>query len=238
MDGERIIVPLIHPRLKENAVPTIFPGLPSYFSKENTSREDPMEKKIRIENEHLQEAIEASMRSQEEDNKKFKFESYEDFVRCLSKNKLPNSWNLIQKEEKSVFVVLNDEEVSPYIKCSVIVDKNLEVTSFINCTPLKTYLNNNFPITLQDIRVLNEILIYVLSISEGKTPNYSKQIVEVTKQFLETLKEYFPVNENVIDFLIHQISLLTVDKFSRRYAPDILITSSLFFQYHHMHIIF
>lgn len=90
-DGEKIIVPLIHPRLKKDAVPTIFPGLPSYFSKENASREDPMEKKIRIENEHLREAIEASIKSQEEEDKKFKFESYNDFVRCLSKNKLPNS---------------------------------------------------------------------------------------------------------------------------------------------------
>ena len=218
------------PRLKEIAIPSIFPGCPWYLTKASTSREDPEEKKIRIENEQLKEAIEASMRSQEEELKKFQFLKYEDFLGCLEKNKLPISWNVIHKEEKCIFLILDEEEVSPYIKCSVIVDKNLEVTAYINSTPLKKGLNNhNFPQKLNNIRVLNEILTYVSSIIEGKKQNFGKEISKATKELLENLKDYFPDSENVIDFLINQIPLLTVDKFCRRYTPEILITSSILF---------
>lgn len=137
MDGKRIVLPLAYPRLKKDAVPTLFLGLSSHFSKESAFREDPEEKNIRIENEHLKEDIEDSERSQKDQDKKLKFENYKDIVRWLSKSKAINSCDLIRKEEKSVFVGLGDEEVSSYIKCSVTVEKNVKATASTMCTGLK-----------------------------------------------------------------------------------------------------
>lgn len=78
--------------------------------------------------------------------------------------------------------------MNAYTKCSVTVDKNLEVTDYIIHTPLKTSLNNNFPTKMQDIRLLHEIMIYVLSVFQSKIPIHSKQITEVTKELFENLK--------------------------------------------------
>ncbi|GFX31856.1 RNA-directed DNA polymerase from mobile element jockey [Trichonephila clavipes] len=71
--GEKICVPLKRYRLQNFAVPTIFTDFPTYFSNSgNPTRECPEQRLQRLENEHLQRSILASIISKEELKKKKK----------------------------------------------------------------------------------------------------------------------------------------------------------------------
>ncbi|GFW59901.1 putative RNA-directed DNA polymerase from transposon BS [Trichonephila clavipes] len=74
--GEKTCVPLKRCRLHDFAVPTIFTDFPTYLSNSgNPTRECPEKRLQRLENEHLQRSIQASIISKEEFEKKKSFTS-------------------------------------------------------------------------------------------------------------------------------------------------------------------
>ncbi|CAL1299448.1 unnamed protein product [Larinioides sclopetarius] len=67
--GETISAPMKRPKLKQNAVPSIFPGCPLYMSSSSTVRESPSKKRQRLE-EQINLAVSESLDSKLEYDKK------------------------------------------------------------------------------------------------------------------------------------------------------------------------
>ncbi|KAF8771664.1 THAP domain-containing protein 2 [Argiope bruennichi] len=64
--GETFSAPLKKPRLKENAVPSIFPGCPTYLSSSTSSiRESPSKKRQRLEQAQIERSIIESLNSKQ-----------------------------------------------------------------------------------------------------------------------------------------------------------------------------
>ncbi|GFU30973.1 hypothetical protein TNCV_3953171 [Trichonephila clavipes] len=83
--GEKVCVPLKGFRLQNFVVPTIFTDYPTYLSNSgNPARECPEQRLQRLENEHLQRSIQASIISKEEFEKKKSFTSFPELVECLN----------------------------------------------------------------------------------------------------------------------------------------------------------
>ncbi|GBN91237.1 hypothetical protein AVEN_21324-1 [Araneus ventricosus] len=59
--GETISAPMKRPKLKENVVPSIFPGCPSYMSSSSAIGENPSNKRQRLEQEQIDLAVEESL---------------------------------------------------------------------------------------------------------------------------------------------------------------------------------
>ncbi|GBN38719.1 hypothetical protein AVEN_66626-1 [Araneus ventricosus] len=55
--GETISAPMKRPKLKENVVPSIFPGCPSYMSSSSAIRESPSKKRQQLEQEQIDLAV-------------------------------------------------------------------------------------------------------------------------------------------------------------------------------------
>ncbi|GFY31873.1 THAP-type domain-containing protein [Trichonephila clavipes] len=94
--GEKICVPLKRFRLQNFALPTIFTDFPTYLSNSgNPARECPEQRLQRLENEHLQRSIQASIVSKEVFEKKKSFTSFPESVECLIAEELQDIWTVI-----------------------------------------------------------------------------------------------------------------------------------------------
>ncbi|GFX58382.1 hypothetical protein TNCV_306721 [Trichonephila clavipes] len=85
--GEKICVLLKGFKLQNFAVPTIFiyTDFPTYlYNSGNPARECPEQRLQRLENEHLQRSIQASIISKEEFERKKSFTSFPELVECLN----------------------------------------------------------------------------------------------------------------------------------------------------------
>ncbi|GFX99730.1 mariner Mos1 transposase [Trichonephila clavipes] len=125
---ERRYVPLKRYRLQNFAVPTIFTDFPTYLCNSgNPTRECPEQRLQRLENEHLQRSIQASIISKEEFEKKKSFTSLPELVECLNAEELQDIWTVICKKDLVIIMML-DTIISPVIKASVIINKDLHLT--------------------------------------------------------------------------------------------------------------
>ncbi|KAH9364924.1 hypothetical protein HPB48_022863 [Haemaphysalis longicornis] len=80
-------------RLMPDAVPTIFPGCPSYLSDSQTSREEPDVKRRRKENEQLLEAIQESALAFAAEQDENKVENFEDITSRLTRLHQKKFWS-------------------------------------------------------------------------------------------------------------------------------------------------
>ncbi|XP_049792563.1 THAP domain-containing protein 11-like [Schistocerca nitens] len=90
--GQLLRAPLLKPRLRPHAVPSLLPNCPSYLSKEESRREGPEEKKQRLENEQLAAALQYSLASQKDYENTFSFSSLEELMLRTKEVDLPNEW--------------------------------------------------------------------------------------------------------------------------------------------------
>ncbi|GFV94047.1 THAP-type domain-containing protein [Trichonephila clavipes] len=142
--GEKICVPLKRYRQQNFAVPTIFTDFPTYLSNSgNPTRECPEKKLQRLENEHLQRSIQASIISKEEFEKK-SFASFPELEGCLNAEELQDIWTIICKNDLVIIMML-DTIISPIIKASVIISKDLDLTIHIGQTKI------GWPITVNKL---------------------------------------------------------------------------------------
>ncbi|GFX27847.1 THAP-type domain-containing protein [Trichonephila clavipes] len=140
--GEKICGPLKRYRLHDFAVPTIFTDFPTCLSNSgNPTRECPEKRLQRLENEHLQRSIQASIISKEELEKKKSFTSFPELVECLNAEKLQDIWTVICKNDLVIIVML-DTKISPVIKASVIINKDLDLTIHIGQTKINLVSTN------------------------------------------------------------------------------------------------
>ncbi|GFV63183.1 hypothetical protein TNCV_1022401 [Trichonephila clavipes] len=131
----------------------VFEDFPTYLSNYgNPTRECPEKRLQRLENEHLQRSIQASIISKEEFEKKKSFTSFPELVECLNAEKLQDIWTVICKNDLVIIMKL-DTKISPVIKASVIINKDLDLTIHIGQTKidqLESSVLHNFNITLSE----------------------------------------------------------------------------------------
>ncbi|KAG8180952.1 hypothetical protein JTE90_024701 [Oedothorax gibbosus] len=92
-NGQKLSVALQQPRLKDGAVPVIFPGSPKYLSKEKVHRPCPDAKKEIMENNQLALAIQESLKEKELYEEKYTFKNWDELILCLNNLSIPSYWN-------------------------------------------------------------------------------------------------------------------------------------------------
>ncbi|KAL1474787.1 hypothetical protein MTO96_037713, partial [Rhipicephalus appendiculatus] len=179
--GKVIEVPLERVRLKETAVPSVFANCPKYMSCPTPSaREAPEEKKVRLEAASLRAAIELSVAAQEEENRKNKVGSFEEFS-------VSDFWSVIIKESKVVFLDLALQR-APAVRSSVAVSVDLCIDVFIGEARIENLPSVNVPSHLQDLRQLNEVLQSVeqLHVSHSSDDNQkAHRLLKIVLMLLE-----------------------------------------------------
>ncbi|GFS91624.1 THAP-type domain-containing protein [Trichonephila clavipes] len=143
--GERKCVPLKRFRLQNFAVPTIFTDFLTYLSNSgNPARECPEQRLQRLENEHLHHSIQASIISKEEFEKKKSFTSFPELVECLNAEELQDIWTVCKND--LVIIMMLDTIISPVIKASVIINKDLHLTTHVGQTMIDQLGKYKFPV--------------------------------------------------------------------------------------------
>ncbi|KAL1444681.1 hypothetical protein MTO96_045456, partial [Rhipicephalus appendiculatus] len=232
--GKVIEVPLERVRLKETAVPSVFANCPKYMSRPTPSaREAPEEKKVRLEAPSLRAAIELSVAAQEEENRKNKVGSFEEFCRALSNFSVSDFWSVIIKESKVVFLDLALQR-APAVRSSVAVSVDLCIDVFIGEARIENLPSVNVPSHLQDLRQLNEVLQSVeqLHVSHSSDDNQkAHRLLKIVLMLLENvcseyqLQEFHGWHLEVLKFVSSQVELIL--KNSSRYSPEMLVFAGL-----------
>nr|XP_042912672.1 THAP domain-containing protein 2-like [Parasteatoda tepidariorum] len=92
-----------YPRLKDGAVPSIFPNCPKYLSSANKDRIDPISKKQLLEQQQVNKDLAKSLKSHCEFEKKFGFNDFFEMKNCFGINNVPTAWRIVEKDENLIF---------------------------------------------------------------------------------------------------------------------------------------
>lgn len=225
--GRQLTAPLAHPRLRDDAVPEIFPNCPAYLSVPSYSRESPETKRMRLENKKLQDAISEGVAIEEKEHKESSFQSLLELT-LLLKNQTPSPfWTVIEKENQKIFASIN-VECGPVITTSIIIDNELLVSAYHNTTELKVCGQYKLPMVIKNSKDLFSVLNVLESFETTKPENGTKPILDCVSNLLERSKHMFTDSHaSVIEFIIEQLLLLTSDKRHYNYSSGFLIFSSL-----------
>lgn len=89
--GRKIEVNLQRPRLKENAVPTIFPNCPKYLSKNAPTRKSKDQKLKELDEQRLLQAIKESKEMYSRHKEATSFQNFDEFLNIFKTINLQNS---------------------------------------------------------------------------------------------------------------------------------------------------
>ena len=225
--GKLIKVNLPVPRLREGAVPSVFPECPSYVSTSVKARLEPDEKRRTKEMEQLDKCISDSIEGRRlyEEARSFKTlgECFEKLQKFVSFGDL----SIIMKSEKLLLCNIIPDQY-PVMKECVVIGRYLMVTVFMSHAKLKKVGNCSFPMHVKDTNAINEVLAgLTLLISDKPVPNSSKTdklgVILQLVDSLQTSEEFV----DTVNFLTEQIALLATmnalimsDFFSDEVCPN------------------
>ncbi|GFU61323.1 uncharacterized protein TNCV_5033681 [Trichonephila clavipes] len=151
-------VPLKRFRLQNYAGPTIFTDFPTYLSNSgNPARECPEQRLQRLENEHLNAQSKQALFSRKNSKKRNHLRQFLELVECLNAEELQDIWTVIFKKDLVIIMML-DTIISPVIKASVIINKDLHLTIHIGQTKIDQLGKYKFPVKVNNTIVVHEIL--------------------------------------------------------------------------------
>ncbi|XP_042913127.2 uncharacterized protein [Parasteatoda tepidariorum] len=226
--GETLRAKLKYPRLKDGAVPSIFPNCPKYLSSTNKDRIDPILKKQLLEQQQVNKALADSLKSQCEFEKKYGFKDFFEMKNCFGINNVPAAWRMIEKDENLFFLKLNFKEGVPIIAYTVFINSSLELNISYKNQCLTKCGEAKLPLKVSNF---NEVINVLNHLESENVINNSLEenidvIISALKNCLNLVDDKF---KYFIEFFIEQIKLLKVTPVRYRYSPDILIFSSLFY---------
>ena len=201
-------------KLKDDAVPIIFPGCPEHLNKKPDKKGTNLDKQ---EERLLKMAIEESKISHEKFQKENIFDSFENLVEIL-KNKInfyeEQNWQIIISESYIIFAFVIDKPI-PKIKASLKINKQLLVTAYND--------NNLIRLSsLKNILCMNSIMQLDNCLNELKTVLHTQNVNDTLQSLIngvcDTLR--FIMQEELISddkikkitFLLEQLELLTQKK--------------------------
>ncbi|XP_055924540.1 uncharacterized protein LOC129956631 [Argiope bruennichi] len=131
--GKLLSAPLKYPRLVIGAIPSQMPNCAAYMSSSTFHRENPEIKKMKLEQQYVEKALQESIIEKKKYDETREFKNLEELKQRISLVNLKNFWNVIHKENKILFVNI---EVSsgPEIALSVVINDVLEVSAFVGKT--------------------------------------------------------------------------------------------------------
>ncbi|XP_049813661.1 uncharacterized protein LOC126260375 [Schistocerca nitens] len=207
--GQLLRAPLLKPRLRPHAVPSLLPNCPSYLSKEESRREGPEEKKQRLENEQLAAALQYSLASQKDYENTFSFSSLEELMLRTKEVDLPNEWSVIEKHSDFVCFLKIIRNPAPLITHSVVIDSNLNVSLFKKDVQIKTLGKRSFPVIVTNIHEIVSVLQEYSDTDCGHSETSIDSIVEIVKDSLGVLKNSLQESEKeMVDFIYEQATVL------------------------------
>ena len=216
------------PRLREGAIPTVFPNCPEYFSSIPTHRDSPDERRKSREHRQVQKAVSESMRTKNEYEKSRTFNSFEQLLEILKKYQTSDFWEMLSKESYVLFVNLCDYP-SVKLNYSVVIDKNLNVTVSFKGQILDKINNIEIPTQVKNVNEIFNILDNIESSKSSKKD--ADDIFHTSIRLMKSVEEN--VNEETkqkIIFICEQLENLCKSQPEQlRYSPSYLIFSSLFY---------
>ncbi|CAN7988402.1 unnamed protein product [Ixodes hexagonus] len=182
--GKVIEATLPVPRLRPGSVPTIFPACPSYLSKlVNSTRDAPDTKRSGQEASQLARALEVSAASFEVERERHRFSTLEELKACLQAASV--KWSVIHQTKCTMFLNIVDER-EPWLKASLTVFDNLQVSACYQEAPVKRFGSSVVPDSVRDVSSLVEILDNLCMLSEEDCS--SRHLLDAVTALLDKLE--------------------------------------------------
>ena len=97
-------MPRSRPKLKEGAVPAILPGCPLYYSSHSTNKRSRLSLECK-DDELLNQAVTLSLKSEVEENERFKIQSFQELQDKLSFLSMHKTWSLWYPDECTLIIM-------------------------------------------------------------------------------------------------------------------------------------
>lgn len=129
VNGEPREYPREIPKLVENAVPSIFPNLPSYLSEPSSS--------VKRLSDREQENFDAEIMQSISDHRKYVEEnsinSLDDVLKHMQNSKeKQDCWAILKKQDKLALCCMKIDSECPMVSGCIIVEQNLDFTVYVN----------------------------------------------------------------------------------------------------------
>lgn len=149
------------------------------------TREEPEERKKRIEFENLSKAIEDSVREKVEYEKTYSFQSIEELQTKLHLVDYIENWNAYSKGDNFMFLFI-ELLPAPEVKYSVIIDRDLQISAFGKKIPISKIGNFTLPLKVNNCNTLSEILNAFVNLSNFSNSSDSSNFINFLKDLLES----------------------------------------------------
>ena len=236
--ANRDITELKQARLKPNAIPRIFMGLPKYLSKELPSCRSTSKctaaARYADDTIRLEQQIEQAFAED-------KFDNFESFKSKIASTTLPSGFFILDDSVSIHFVYLQCREedlLAPKLAVTVTVTQTLTVRPFFNSLPVpksayRHVLNHE---TVNSITEVCNILALCKVLSETAESNTTMtDFTSLLDLAISSLQRVVALDWQtnhfdasclpLIKFIIEQLQLLAVEKYGRRYSVDTSLKS-------------
>ncbi|XP_077489629.1 uncharacterized protein LOC144100614 [Amblyomma americanum] len=223
---------LSHLRLRSGAIPSLFPGCPSYLSSTKTLREEPEAKRTRLEAASMQRGISESIQTFGNAEEADKITTLRDLA-SEDRSHKSQFWHVIEASERLMLVHIIEDE-APWIKYSIVIKSDLSITLFFVKKPL-TRLGPNLPIpsAARSKREIIELLQNVENWDKGLNSNSGDANEDIGDTIRLLLNKFSttPADDKAkaIEFLSEQLNLLFLKKERRRYSVEFMVYCCILF---------
>lgn len=227
--GVRLTARLSVPKLRDGAVPTIFPNCPAYMSSTVVTRESPNDRKARLEEVALRQAISQSVIDEERHQKSRHFTNIYDLSSKLEF--LDRTyWSAINKED-SLMICRVVQTPHPKIVRSVVIDSNCGIHAYINDVEVKHIGQYKVPLTIHDTNDLDFLLgkLRKTDVQEYSTskPSTAVTLIHLAISLLSVIMDESFLHFHALKFVTEQLQLMTMSR--PDYSSELLVLASLFY---------
>jgi len=218
---------LLRRRLKNDAVPSVFNNLPSYYTYKSVPRRSGQSSSSsRHENAaaRLDERSESFMKAD-------KIENFDDLIAKSSEELKRQSYLLHRTDQGAYFIHLTKEN-PPYILATIFIDSDLEVAVYQEKRTIPSSCYKHI-LPTNKVTLFSQVWNLVVF-----TKNQKRSRMDVEKQFQSNttnlIVDFLLVveNEKLISFLkfvLEQINLAFVNKHHRRYSAELMMMAYVIF---------
>ena len=227
--GQTITAPLSKPRLRNDAVPSLFPNCPAYMSSVSNVRESPESKKARIEEKAFHTAMVDSIATHNAYKENRHFCGLND----LTDRKLgftdSSYWTVIRKE-KYLHICRISEPPLNQVPMSLVISDDCSIRAFVHEVEVKKLGNYKIPSKIDNINELEVILNNLRNIDVNNCSTKSDSTILILQLVISLLTaildedyKHFPA----LKFVCEQLRLMTLKKVV--YSSEFTIFSSLLY---------
>lgn len=175
-------------------------------------REEPENKRLRLECKMLKDAIEKSIETERVYNDRKGFTSMNELRSKVGDLELGN-WITSSKDNCVYFFYIDNHTSKPIIKCFLCVSEDLAVSLFSGDIEVKSLPGSTFkfPMIVNNINIIEEVLCEITrsALIQTYEEKSVKQNISIITEALESLLLKLQEQKNLIRFLLDQVNLLS-----------------------------